>query len=239
MTRPSAFRYALGSTRLLGGIVLLGIGGTLCGVTSAALLAERRYRTAPQSDATVVQKQVQSATADSSTEYRIGYTLFTDDGEKWRNTERVDPTTWEAVEEGGTVRVQYLPGEAGSLRLARKPKDRPLAAVTVATAALALLGLAMCGRGGRDVWRTLRIHRYGQPTEATVTSVRETNVAVNRRIQWAVDFTYQDHLGRVHQGTSAPMPASMALQWREGDKASARFDPERPTDSVWIGDSPG
>ena len=225
--------------RLLGGIVLLGVGGALCGATAAAFLAERRYRAGPQADAAVVQKRVQNAAADSSTAYDIEYTLRTDGGEKWRNAERVDVTTWDAVEKGGTVRVQYVPGDPSSLRIAREPRDAPLAAITGVTGVLGLLGLAMSVRGGREVWRKLRLYRHGQPAEATVTSVRETNVAINRRIQWAVAFTYQDHLGRVHQGTSAPMPASMALQWREGDESSARFDPERPTDSVWIGDSPG
>ena len=223
----------------IGGLVLAGVGGVLCGVTSTVLLNERAYRSALQADAVVVQKQMRRATSDSSTSYEVTYKVRSAEGEEWQKVDTVEAATWEGVEEGRTVPVEYLRGDSGSLRIARQARDVPLALVALVaalTGALALLGLRMASRGGREVWRKMRIYRHGQPAEAIVTAVRETNVSVNRRIQWVIDFTFRDHLGQAQQGTSAPMPVSEALEWQEGDKGIARFDPERPTDSVWVGE---
>ena len=224
---------------LIGGLVLAGVGGVLCGVTTSVFLHERAYRSGLQADAVVVQKHMRRATSDSSTTYEVTYKVRSSEGEAWQKVDTVDAATWEGVEEGRTVRVEYLRGDSGSLRIARQAREVPLvlvALVAALTGALALLGLRMASRGGREVWRKMRVYRQGQPAEATVTEVRETNVSVNRRIQWVIDFTFRDHLGQAQQGTSAPMPVSEALEWQEGDKGIARFDPERPTDSVWVGE---
>ncbi len=235
----SVFRHALGSMRLVGGVVLVGVGGILCGVTSTVLLHERAYRSGLQADAVVVQKQMRRATSDSSTSYEVTYKVRSSEGEEWQKVDSVDAATWDGVEEGRTIRVQYLRGDSGSLRIARQARDLTLALVALVaalTGALALVGLRMASRGAREVWRKMRVYRHGQPAEATVTAVRETNVSVNRRIQWVIDFTFHDHLGQPQQGTSAPIPVSEALEWQEGDKGIARFDPGRPTDSVWVGE---
>jgi hypothetical protein len=183
----------------------------------------------------VVQKQMRQATSDSSTSYSLTYKVRSSEGEEWQKADSVDAATWDGVEEGGTIRVQYLRGDSASLRIARQGLDVWLALIAAPTGALALLGLWMISRGVRDIRRKMRVYHHGQSAEATVTAVRETNVSVNRRIQWAIDFTFRDHHGAVQQGTSAPMPASEAHEWREGDKGIARFDPERVTDSVWVG----
>ena len=217
--------------------MLAGVGGVLCGVTSTVLLNERAYRSAVQADAVVVQKQMGRATSESSTSYEVTYKVRSADGEEWQKVDPVDAATWDGVEEGRTIPVQYLRGDSGSLRIARQARDVPLALLAVVAAvggALALLGLGMASRGAREIGRKMRVHRHGQRAEATVTAVRETNVSVNRRIQWVIEFTFRDHLGHPQKGTSAPLPASEALEWHEGDKGTVRFDSERPTDSVWI-----
>lgn len=220
---------------LVGGVVLLGVGGVFCAVASTVFLQERAYDAGLQADAVVVRKHLRPATSDASTAYELTYEVRSAHGEDWQKVDSVDAATWEAVEEGGTIRVQYLPGDAASLRIAREARDTPLAFVAGVTGALALLGLWMIARGARGIWRTTRLYRHGQPAVGTVTAVRQTNVAVNRRVQWAVDFTYVDHLGQVQRGSSEPLPPAEALEWQEGDTGVVRFDADRPDLSVWVG----
>ena len=230
---PSLFRQALSSVELFAGILLLAIGGVLFSVTGQAFLHERAYRHGVQADAVVIRKHMRPATSDSSTAYELTYRARASGGAEWQGTDAVDVAAWDRVEEGGTLRVQYVPGDPGSLRVARRGWDGLLGAAAALTATLALLGLWLFSRGARLVARRRRLYRHGQPVEATVTSVHETNVSINRRIQWAVAYEFQDHLGHTQQGTSAPMPAVQALEWHEGDKGIARFDPQRPADNVW------
>lgn len=237
MSAPSIFRQMLLSGQLFVGIVLLVISGAFCIITGSFFLEERAYRTGIQSDATVTRRHMRPATSNSSTAYEVTYKIRSPDGPEWQKTSVVDASVWDSVEEGGSIRVQYLAGDRDSLRIAREGSlEFALGAVAAVTGVLALVALWMVGRGARDVWRLRRLYTQGQPSQATVTSVHETNVSINRRIQWAIDFTFQDHLGQIQHGTSAPMPDWQALRWREGDKGIARFDPQRPADSVWVGE---
>ena len=229
-------RHALGSMHLIGGIVLLAVGGVFCGIASTVFLEERAYKAGLQADAVVVAKHMRPATADSSTAYELTYRVRSSAGEEWQKVETVDAATWDGVEQGEMIRVQYLAGNSGSVRVARAPRDVPLAFVAALTGGLALLGLWMLSRGAQEIWRRVRLYRHGQPAEATVVAVRETNVAINRRLQWAIDFTYLDHLGQPHNGSSEPLAPAEAFEWQEGDKAIIRFDPQRPADSVWVGE---
>jgi len=230
---PSLLRQALMSMELFAGIVLLAIGGTLFSVTGQAFLHERAYRRGVQADAVVIRKQMRPATSDSSTSYQLTYRASPSGGAEWQQTSAVDVATWERLEEGGPLRVQYVPGDPGSLRVARRNWDVLLGAAAALTATVASIGLWLFSRGVRVVARRRRLYRHGQPVEATVTSVHETNVSINRQVQWAVAYEFQDHLGHTQQGTSAPMPAVQALEWHEGDKGIARFDPQQPADNVW------
>ncbi len=185
---PSLFRQALSSIELFAGILLLAIGGVLFSVTGQAFLQERAYRHGVNTDAVVIRKHMRPATSDSSTAYELTYRASASGGAEWQGTDAVDVAAWERVEEGGTLRVQYVPGDPGSLRLARRNWDGLLGAAAALTATLALLGLWLFSRGARLVASRMRLYRHGQPVEATVTSVHETNVAINRRIQWAVAY---------------------------------------------------
>jgi hypothetical protein len=236
MSAPFIFRQALSSRRLFAGVVLLVISGVFCSITASFFLEELAYRTGIQSDATVTRKNMRPATSNSSTAYEVTYKIRRPDGSEREKTSVVDASEWERVEEGGSIRVQYLAGDQDSVRVAREGSlEFALGAVAAVTGILALMALWMVGRGALDTWRLRRLYTHGQPSHATVTSVHETNVSINRRIQWVIDFTFQDHLGRTQHGTSAPIPDWQAVKWKEGDKGIARFDPQCPTDSVWMG----
>lgn len=235
MSAPSIVRQAVSSFHLIAGIVLLGVSGTLLTIASSLFLQERAYRTGQQADATVTRKYLRPATADSSTAYELTYRVRSPDLD-WEMTSAVAPAVWESLQEGSTIRVQYLAGDPASLRVAQDSKELLLGAIAAVMAPLAVLGLWLLGRGGRDVWRRMRLYRHGRPAEAIVTAVRETNLSINRQIQWAIDFAFPDHLGQTQRGTSTPMPAWQALEWKEGDKGMVRFDPSRPADSVWLGE---
>ena len=237
MTAPGAiFRHALGSLHLVAGCVLVGVCGTFFVVTATIGLGERQYRSAVTGEAAVVRKQMTLATSTSSTSYTVTYRARPPGGRELEKTEAVAPAVWDALAEGGVVSVQYLPARANSIRIAREPRDVVLLIVASVTGPIAAVGLWLVARGARDVWWTLRVHRHGVAADATVTAVHGTNVSVNRRIQWAIDYRFADHLGREQQGTSTPMPRAHALEWTEGDRGVVRFDPDRPDVSVWIGE---
>jgi len=235
VSAPNLFRQALSSAHLIAGIALLIIGGVFFTISSTFFLEERAYRNGRQADATVTRKHMRPATSNSSTAYEVTYTVRSSSGDEWEKTSVVEPSVWDGVERGSAIRVQYLPGDPVSLRVARPDRTVLVGFLTALTAPVVVLGLSLVGRGVRQVWRLARLYRHGQPADATITAVHETNVTINRRIQWAIDFTFRDHVGQVQHGTSAPMPPDEALEWREGDTGIIRFDPQRPGDSVWVG----
>ena len=199
------FRQALASVHLIAGTVLLGVSGVFFAIAATAFLNERPYRSSLEADALVIRKTMVPATQSTSTSYRLTYALRPSEKEEWQKTEKVDAATWDSVEEKSTVRVQYLPGDSQSVRIQRRAWDVPWGIAAAFCMTVALFGLGLVLRGVGDVRETRRIYREGEPAEATVIAVQETNVSINRQIQWAIAFTFRDHLGeRVKDGCVKP-----------------------------------
>lgn len=108
----------------------------------------------------------------------------------------------------------------------------PIIGVVVAT-----VGGVLFRRGLVDVRRELRLQRVGIPAEATVTAVTETNFRYNRERQWVVHYRYMDSDGRTQEGKSGYLSPDEAADWEEGQTVAVRFDPARPSESIWIGAS--
>ncbi|HEV8340397.1 MAG TPA: hypothetical protein VGR25_12200 [bacterium] len=81
-------------------------------------------------------------------------------------------------------------------------------------AIIATVGAVLLRRGLVEVRREKRLRRVRVPTEATVTAVLETN-----------------------EGKSGYLNPDEAVIWEEGQTARVLVDPERPSDSVWFGDT--
>ena len=102
---------------------------------------------------------------------------------------------------------------------------------------IAAVGGVLLRRGLVEVSRELRLQQTGIPAEATVTAVTETNFRYNRERQWVVHYRYVDRDGRTHEGKSGYLSPDEAAEWEEGQTVAIRFDPVRPSESIWIGAS--
>jgi hypothetical protein len=99
----------------------------------------------------------------------------------------------------------------------------------------ATLGAISMARGMRKVRREERLRQHGTTTEATVTAIEMTNARVNRRPLWRVRFVFDDLYGTAREGESGYLSAEEAQSYRVGEQAFIRYDPERPSESIWLG----
>jgi len=103
-------------------------------------------------------------------------------------------------------------------------------------------GLIVAAIGGRLVGTALgrlrteeRLLREGLSAQAEVLAVEETNIRFNRLRQWVIRYRYDDRAGEAHEGRSGYLDPDEAAAWNPGDHGVARFDPRRPSVSIWIG----
>lgn len=83
--------------------------------------------------------------------------------------------------------------------------------------------------------REQRLRASGTTTEATVLAVEPTGTKVNNRRLWHVRYTYDAFTGVVQEGESGYLSAEDAQSYRVGQQVFVRYDPERPSESVWLG----
>ncbi|MCI0634542.1 MAG: DUF3592 domain-containing protein, partial [Actinobacteria bacterium] len=198
---------------------------------------EREYQEEGQPvTAVVVSKSIRRATRDgnSSTRYEIAYRFTTEDGRTMEGVDAVDVEEWERLEPGRPFRITYLPGAPAS---SRAEGSDTMASSLIATglgSTFALVGGVIFLVSARRVRREWRLLREGQSGQGTVTAIEPTNVSINRRRQWRIRYRYQDHLGRVHAGTSGPVSPTAVEAIAVGDPVDIRFDRAYPEESVWV-----
>lgn len=95
------------------------------------------------------------------------------------------------------------------------------------------IGLFLLVRSVRSAKTKAQIWAHGVAADATVSSVEETNVKINRRPMWIVRYQYLDHTGQSRDGKSEYMSADQANRWKPGDAISIRYDRDKPDASVW------
>jgi hypothetical protein len=66
-------------------------------------------------------------------------------------------------------------------------------------------------------------------------AVQESSITINRVRQWEVKYSYQDHVGQMHEAASEYMPPQEAEKWHQGDKGTVRYDQMNPEVSYWVG----
>ena len=148
MTQPSLFRVAAHSMRLMGGAVFLAVGMVFILIAGNALLTEHRYQTAAKDlTAVVVVKNLRRATSNTSTAHEITYRVSPVGQPAFERTEVVPVGTWDALEPGSGIQVQYVAGDPGSARVFRPPSAWPPASYRH----------TRCGTGAR--WRLARCQR--------------------------------------------------------------------------------
>jgi hypothetical protein len=97
------------------------------------------------------------------------------------------------------------------------------------------IGVVYLRRGLRQARREERLLQHGTTTEATVTRIEETGTRRNRRRLWRINFAFEDLHGTPREGRSGYLSAEEAQSYRVGERAFIRYDPEQPTESIWLG----
>lgn len=143
-------------------------------------------------------------------------------------------TAWERLREMEPVQVQFVASNPSINRVAGESSEASQYVFPAIGLVAALIGAVLAGRGLSSARTKARIWSQGTSADATVAAVEETNVKVNRRPMWVVRYQYRDHAGHTHDGTSEYMAADKANTWKKGDSIRVRFDPEKPSTSVWV-----
>lgn len=138
---------------LAGGLFFAALGGIFAVAGGVRLWEELRYREAGvHVRGAVASKAVESASANQSrTRYLVTYRFATPDGAVREGQDEVDPDRWEALREGDSFEVVYLPRPHASSRAATTT-GMPLAVGFTAIGVFVLLiggGLLVAGAHGR------------------------------------------------------------------------------------------
>lgn len=186
----------------------------------------------------IVRKEARSRGPYSTPRYYVAYEFRTPGGMLVRGQSQVDRSTYERLVEAAPVEVEYLPNDPTVSRLV-DGSPRWLTLVPSIVAPILLINLGIAGVAMFRAWRTASLHRrlLREGAEATgrVTKVARAMMRVNRRQMYRVHYTYQDSLGRSHTGTSAMMPEDEARRWGPDGVGAVRYDPRRPSTSIWVG----
>ena len=220
---------------LLFGAIFLCAGTTLLygGITTA--IQERAYQKEGEVvEAVVWSKSIQRASREgnTSTRYEITYRFTTANGAA-EGVAAVTVEEWEALEQGSPFKITHLPGTPGSSRTESSSGMTDALVMIGAGSLAALFGGVVFTLSAIRIWREWRLLREGLTAQGTVLAIEPSNVAVNRVRQWQVRYRYQDHIGRLHEGTSAALSPDDAHAVAVGDALAVRFDRDRPEQSVW------
>jgi hypothetical protein len=80
-----------------------------------------------------------------------------------------------------------------------------------------------------------RLRASGVTIRATVVDVERTGSRRNGRYLWQVRYEYQDATGTFHEGVSGSMERTEARRFAVGEQVYVRYDPARPSASIWLG----
>lgn len=232
---PSLLRLAFRQFWFLFGGIWLLVGSIFAVVGGVMLWNEWRYRNeGAEANATVVRKYT-GRTSKGNTTYHVAYEFTTPDGYNISDTDEVDSSTWGGVQEGGKIRVRYLPATP-------EKSDIPDSSDVWMPTIFGGVGVVFGGIGGVLFFKGLnrartiaRLVRDGIRTEGTVVAVQESSITINRVRQWEVRYTFQDHVGQMHESSSEYMSPQDARKWNEGDKGTVRYDQMNPETSYWVG----
>jgi hypothetical protein len=234
MKTRSAFALAKQSP-LMWVAILLAAGGSLALAIGGVMLWEQWSDRAHGRLAEGIILSKESRTLRGRTRnYYVRYRYTTEDGNVVDDESRVSRDLWQQLEQGRSVRIQYLASWRTS-RLAGQSESYLPLLITVPGALVAIAGFTLGFKGIRGCVKQVRANQRGYATEATVTEVVESPLSVNRVQEWVISYVYRDHEGQEHSGRSPDLTPEEASTWKVGDVARIRYDFNRPEDSSWMG----
>jgi len=117
--------------------------------------------------------------------------------------------------------------------------DAPIWAILAAPLGIGIVFSCLGGTfvmlGLRQLSKESHLLQVGTTTKATVVAIEATGTRVNNQTLWHVRYVYDDLIGSTHEGVSGHLSAEDAQSFRLGGKAFVRYDPQRPSSSMWLG----
>jgi hypothetical protein len=243
MNAPSLWRLAKNSIVLWVGLIFVPIGAVFTAIAADVAMEELAFaRHGQATAATIVDKSLQKADFDKnpSTRYLVHYRFATPAGAQAEETREVSVEQWEQLAPGGTMNIRVLSGAQLESRVTQQSNWPAVVAFSALGLILLAVGISLSVFGIREIRRQRRLWRTGITVPAVVTSVAPSSTTINGARQWEIRYAYTDASGRSHKGQSNTMPEPEAKKWRNGDRASARYDPNATESSIWIGNpAPG
>jgi hypothetical protein len=234
------FQYLKRDIALWVGVIFVvaGAGATVAGIVEWR--AARTFeRDAIAARATVVAKTIESANRESetSTRYLVTYAFAAANGAAVEQTEEVSVDAWETLEEGSEVAIRYLPSDPSTAR--SRPSEPAWIPPFMAMfpVLFVAIGVLVARPGVARARVVYRVATRGVTTQATVVDVAPTNVRINRVTQWRIGYEFRNRSGRTLRGESDLLAPQSAQAWSLGDHGTVRYDPDRPEDSVWLGET--
>ena len=182
-----------------------------------------------------------SAAAPAGTQptYHVQYAFTPPGGTSVSGTDIVGSDDWNGLTVGGPITVQYVRSEPGLNRDAANGS----AAVTLLTAGLVLIvGLAFLVVGARFFWAAYararlreRLLAHGVSATGTIVKPDAQWATLSRRLHVRMSYTYRDQSGHDWSGLSDWLTEAATRHWKAGATGHVRYDPAKPSVSVWLG----
>jgi hypothetical protein len=236
MKVPSLVRIARRSPNLWFGAFFLFAAAALFAGGVGEWEKGKRVRTeGVRAQATVLSKSIDPARREGNPRTRYLVTVrFSAGDTPVERTDEVAVEEWEALGEGGTTLVTYLPSDPETAAAAR-PADAWVGLILGGLGViLGSIGTLLAVPAVRRIRLVRRLYREGETTEGTVLEVSPTGTVIHRVRQWRLRYEFRDRLGKVERGESDLLPPQQATRWKPGDVGAVRYDPLHPQASVWV-----
>jgi hypothetical protein len=219
------------------GAGLIVFGAIFIGVQRAVIVQEQQYASEGRVvDGLVISKAIKHATRSGSRESRTEYAVtyrFMAGGGRYEGEQNVSSDDWDRLREMEPVKIQYVASDPSTNRIAGETSTALQYVFGGVGLTAGCIGLLLLVRSVRSAKTKAHIWAHGVAVDATVSSVEETNIKINRRPMWIVRYQYRDHTGQSREGKSEYMSADQANRWKPGDSISIRYHRDKPDASVW------
>jgi hypothetical protein len=204
-----------------------------------SMLSDRLDKKGRTVDGVVLTKEISTTSTKSgtrsSTSYRVTFRFVPRVGEAVRGTADLTKEEWDALEERGPIQVTYLPDQPESYRVPGQSKEiiLPLIFGGVGAVVGSIGGFIVFNAAGTRR-REKELSRTGMIADATITDIGPSYLRINGVSQIKLRYRFQDAQGKTREG-SCTMSPEEAGNWPPGHTGRVRYDPRKPTVSVWIG----
>jgi Protein of unknown function (DUF3592) len=218
------------------GIVFAVVGFVLVFSGIKELIDDRDYAAhGMTAQGRVIGKTIERAGQNNNenTKYILSYRFTTAKGETLDGRLVRSVEVWEAIKEGDTISVRYLPDRPEVNREANESAETDGLVMAGMGMVFAMVGSGIVIALSRRDLRRWRLRHKGTMVEGTVREIVPSSLRLNGVRQQQLRYSFRDASGHEHEGTSGPLAPDAVSRLRVGDKGSVYYDPNKPDDNIW------